>query len=244
MTTPLLQIDGLSAGYGEAPILHNIDLTLVAGQSLALLGKNGMGKTTLIRTLMGLTTQHAGTIQYRATPLNPLASWQRARLGIAWSPQERAIFGPLTVEENLTIVQRPGAWDLVSIYRLMPRLAERKHHTGTQLSGGEQQMLAIARALICNPSLLLLDEPLEGLAPIIANEILQVLQSLVDTSRTSVIIVEQLARQILPMVSEAVILERGKVVYHDSASRLLKDTNSQERWLGLNRKLRPQALPS
>lgn len=238
MTTPLLRIHNLTAGYGEARVLHDVELSIAHGSSLALLGKNGMGKTTLLRTIMGLTTQHAGAIHYQQQPINALASWQRARIGIAWSPQERAIFSSLTVEENLIIVQQPGPWNLPTIYQLMPRLAERKRHTGMQLSGGEQQMLAIARALIRNPLLLLLDEPLEGLAPTIANEILQLLQTLVDRSQISVIIVEQRARQILPIVNEAVILERGKVVYHDSASTLLTDINSQERWLGVSRELR------
>jgi|SRR5690625_10645 len=238
MTTPLLRIHNLTAGYGEARVLHDVELSIAHGSSLALLGKNGMGKTTLLRTIMGLTTQHAGAIHYQQQPINTLASWQRARIGIAWSPQERAIFSSLTVEENLIIVQQPGPWNLPTIYQLMPRLAERKRHTGMQLSGGEQQMLAIARALIRNPLLLLLDEPLEGLAPTIANEILQLLQTLVDRSQISVIIVEQRARQILPIVNEAVILERGKVVYHDSASTLLTDINSQERWLGVSRELR------
>ena len=169
----LLTIERLSAGYGEAVVLNEISLALAEGQSLALLGRNGMGKTTLINSIVGVTRFIGGTIALDGRDITPLRPDQRAHAGIGWVPQERNIFKSLTVEENLTAVARPGRWTLARIYELFPRLHERRRNLGNQLSGGEQQMLAVGRALILNPRVMLLDEPLEGLAPILVEELLR-----------------------------------------------------------------------
>ena len=162
----LLRVEQLRSGYGEAVVVQGIDLTLEQGQSLALLGRNGTGKTTLIDTLVGVTRRHAGRITLAGRPIHTLAAHERASAGVGWVPQERNIFKSLTVEENMSAVARPGPWSVQRVFELFPRLAERRRNLGTQLSGGEQQMLAFGRALVVNPRLLLLDEPLEGLAPV------------------------------------------------------------------------------
>ncbi|MFJ5370833.1 ABC transporter ATP-binding protein, partial [Bosea sp. CER48] len=174
----LLRIDRLCAGYGEAQVLFDIDLTLAEGHSLALLGRNGVGKTTLVNSIIGVTRRRGGRIVLAGRDLTVASPEQRAHAGIGWVPQERNIFKSLTVLENLTAVARPGPWDAERVFRMFPRLAERKANLGNQLSGGEQQMLAIGRALMLNPKLLLLDEPTEGLAPIIVEELLRALKAL------------------------------------------------------------------
>src|SRR3989442_14524567 len=161
MAEPLLQVEGLKSGYGEAVVVQGISLTLAQGESLALLGRNGTGKTTFLNTLVGVTRRHAGRIMLAGNDVTAFAPHRRAEAGIGWVPQERNIFKSLTVEENLTAVARPGAWNVARAYEMFPRLAERRANMGNQLSGGEQQMLAVARALVLNPKLLLLDEPLE-----------------------------------------------------------------------------------
>src|SRR5512140_2595870 len=199
----LLRVENLSAGYGEAVILDGVSLALDAGETLALLGRNGTGKTTLINTLAGATRQHAGSIALGGVELHKLPSHARAAAGIGWVPQERNIFKSLTVQENLTAVARPGPWTPARVYEMFPRLGERTHNLGTHLSGGEQQMLAVGRALVLNPRLLLLDEPLEGLAPIIADELLAALRRVVRDQGVAAIIVEQNARKILAMTQRA-----------------------------------------
>src|SRR5436309_12681560 len=193
----LLSVDGLTAGYGEAVVLNGIGFALPAGESLALLGRNGTGKTTLINTLVGVTRYRAGTIRLNGSDLTSLRADQRAALGIGWVPQERNIFKSLTVAENLTAVARRGPWTPERVYAMFPRLAERKSNFGTQLSGGEQQMLAIGRALVLNPRVLLLDEPLEGLAPVLVDELLRALRTIVRDEGVSAIIVEQHAEKVL-----------------------------------------------
>ena len=187
----LLEVEGLEAGYGDALVLHGVSFTIGEGRSLALLGRNGTGKTTLITTLVGVTRYRAGQIRLRGRSLTPLRPDQRAAAGIGWVPQERNIFKSLTVDENLTAVARPGAWTPARVYTLFPRLAERRGNLGTQLSGGEQQMLAIARALVLNPRLLLLDEPLEGLAPLLAGGTPGALSRIIRDEGLSAIVVEQ-----------------------------------------------------
>ncbi|MBB4952291.1 branched-chain amino acid transport system ATP-binding protein [Agrobacterium vitis] len=217
----LLTINGLIAGYGEAHALHGISLSLESGRSLALLGRNGTGKTTLLNSIIGVTTHHSGTIAFKGHDITRLKPEQRANIGIGWVPQERNIFPSLTVEENLTATARPGSWDLKRVYGMFPRLQERKRNLGNQLSGGEQQMLAIGRALMLNPALLLLDEPLEGLAPIIVDELLQALDNIVKKEGLSTILVEQKARKILPLTDDAIVLDRGMVIYRDTSAALL-----------------------
>ena len=216
----LLHIDNLSAGYGEAVILHDICLSLAQGETLALLGRNGTGKTTLINTIAGAARQHGGCILLGGVTFHTLAAHQRAAAGIGWVPQERDIFKSLTVLENLTAVARPGAWTPERVFALFPRLAERKSNRGNQLSGGEQQMLAVGRALVLNPQLLLLDEPLEGLAPIIVEELLRAIEAITRDEGMSAIIVEQHPQAILAISHQAVVLDQGRVIHSGSASDL------------------------
>ena len=231
----LLQVRHLSAGYGEAVILHDVSLTLGEGETLALLGRNGTGKTTLMNTLAGATRQHAGTIMLSGKPLHTLASYERAAAGIGWVPQERNIFKSLTVHENLTAVARPGAWTPERVYQMFSRLAERKGNLGTQLSGGEQQMLAVGRALVLNPTLLLLDEPLEGLAPIIVQELLAAIRRITRDEGLSAIVVEQHPQAILAISDRAAVLDRGTVVHSGAAADLLEQPELLDRLLGVAR---------
>jgi len=231
----LLRVEGLKSGYGEAVVVQGISLTLEQGQSLALLGRNGTGKTTLLNTLVGVTRRHAGRIALAGQDLTPMAPHLRAAAGIGWVPQERNIFKSLTVEENLTAVARPGPWNVDRVYAMFPRLAERKANMGTQLSGGEQQMLAVARALVLNPRLLLLDEPLEGLAPILVEELLRSIARVVRDEGLSAIIVEQNPRLILGMTEHAIVLDRGSVAHVARSDALARDPETLERLLSVAR---------
>ena len=231
----LLRVENLKAGYGEAVVLHDVSLALGEGQTLALLGRNGTGKTTLINTLAGATRQHGGSIALGGVALHKLPSHERAAAGIGWVPQERNIFKSLTVHENLTAVQRPGPWTPERVYQMFPRLAERKTNLGTQLSGGEQQMLAMGRALVVNPKLLLLDEPLEGLAPIIVNELLRAISRITRSEGLSAIIVEQHPQAILAISDQAIVLDHGTVVHADSAAALRSAPELLDRLLGVAR---------
>jgi branched-chain amino acid transport system ATP-binding protein len=233
MAEPLLRVEGLRAGYGEAVVLEGIDLALPRGESLALLGRNGTGKTTLIDSLVGVTRRHAGRIVLEGRDITALPPFRRAAAGIGWVPQERNIFKSLTVAENLTAVARPGAWDIDRVFGMFPRLRERRGHLGSQLSGGEQQMLAVARALVLNPSLLLLDEPLEGLAPIIVQELLRSIARVVTEQGLSAVIVEQNPRAVLGITQHAVVLDRGRVVHRGPSAALLADAATLDRLLAV-----------
>jgi branched-chain amino acid transport system ATP-binding protein len=228
----LLKVERLTAGYGDAIVLEDVSLSLSKGDSLALLGRNGMGKTTLLSTLMGVTRLRGGSIRFAGQDIATVPAYRRARAGLGWVPQEREIFPSLSVEENLTVVHRPGPWDLKRIYEMFPRLRERRANMGNQLSGGEQQMLAMARALMLNPALLLLDEPLEGLAPLIVQELLGIIRKMVDEGSMAIILVEQHARQILPLTRQALVLERGRAVYAGDSAPLLADRAKLDQWLG------------
>ena len=227
----LLRVRGLRAGYGESVVIDGIDLSLDEGRSLALLGRNGTGKTTLLATLVGVTRYRGGSIDLGGRALTPLRADQRAAAGLGWVPQERNIWKSLSVEENLTAVARAGRWTPSRVFDLFPRLAERRANLGTQLSGGEQQMLAIGRALVLNPRLLLLDEPLEGLAPLIVEELLRVITSLVRDEGMSAIVVEQNPKSVLAITDHAVILERGAVAHSARSSELAADEATLERYL-------------
>ena len=229
----LLAIENLSAGYGEATVLSGVSLSVPQGQALALLGRNGMGKTTLINTIVGATRYRGGRIMLDGKDLTKLRSDQRAGAGVGWVPQERNIFKSLTVEENITAVARPGPWGLDKIYALFPRLKERRRNLGNQLSGGEQQMLAIARALALNPRIMLLDEPLEGLAPILIEELLAALRRIIREEGVSALLVEQNAHKILGVTDRAVILERGLVVHQGDSAALKADRAILETYLGV-----------
>lgn len=229
----LLALQNVWAGYDAATVLEDISFTLDAGSSLALLGRNGMGKSTLIATLMGATRLIKGHVQWHGTDLAQMRPWQRAHVGLGWVPQERDIFPSLTLEENLTVAAQRGHWTLARIYELFPRLKERRRHMGDQLSGGEQQMLAMGRALLLNPQLLLLDEPLEGLAPLIAQEVLETIQTMVNGSSMAVILVERHAQQILPITRDAMILERGRIVHQGPSQLLATSPDLLDKWLGV-----------
>ncbi len=216
----LLRIENLRAGYGRAVVLSNISLTLAPGQALAVLGRNGMGKTTLINSIVGVTQRFGGSIRLDGRDITSLRPDQRAHAGIGWVPQERNIFKSLTVEENLTAVAQPGPWTLAKVYDLFPRLAERRGNFGGQLSGGEQQMLAVGRGLILNPRVILLDEPLEGLAPIVVEELMRALRRVIREEGMAAILVEQNAQKVLSVTDRAVILERGAVVHEGSSAEL------------------------
>jgi branched-chain amino acid transport system ATP-binding protein len=231
----LLKVDSLSAGYGEAVVLQGVSLALDEGETLALLGRNGTGKTTLINTLAGATRQHGGTITLGGVALHKLPPHQRAAAGIGWVPQERNIFKSLTVHENLTAVARPGKWTPDGVYAMFPRLAERKTNLGTQLSGGEQQMLAMGRALVVNPRLLLLDEPLEGLAPIVVEELLRAIRRITREEGLSAIIVEQHPQAILAISDRAIVLDRGTVVHAGTAEALRDAPELLDHLLGVAR---------
>jgi branched-chain amino acid transport system ATP-binding protein len=219
----LLAVESLRAGWGETVVLEDVSLQVPERGSLAVLGRNGVGKSTLLATIMGHTTLHGGSINFSGKNIQKLPIHLRSRAGIGYVPQEREIFPSLTVEENLTVAQRPGRWTLERVYELFPRLAERRSHMGNQISGGEQQMLAIGRALMGNPSLLLMDEPLEGLAPIIVETLLKSLRRLIAEDSLAVILVEQSARIALEMTQDAVVLDRGRIAYSGGSRPLLDD---------------------
>ena len=229
----LLELEGISAGYGEAVVLTDISLKLPEGQALALLGRNGTGKTTLINTIVGLTRRRAGIIRLGGVDVTRMRPDQRAMAGIGWVPQERNIFKSLTVDENITAVATKGPWTLERIFAMFPRLAERRRNMGNQLSGGEQQMLAIGRALALNPRVLLLDEPTEGLAPIIVDELLAALRKIVREEQIAAIIVEQSPRKILPLTDTAIILDRGMIAYQGESAALAGDAVTLANLLGV-----------
>ena len=218
----LLRVDSLIAGYREARVLHGLNFAIGDGRSLALLGRNGVGKTTLIDTLVGVTDRFGGRILIGGVDIAALPPHLRARRGLGWAPQERNIFRSLTVEENLSAVALPGPWTVERVFALFPRLQERRINMGRQLSGGEQQMLAIGRALVLNPRLLLLDEPTEGLAPIIVDELLSALRELAREG-LSMIIVEQKPKKILPFTDHAIVLDRGVIAHEAPSVELLAD---------------------
>jgi len=218
-----LVVRDVRAGYGATVVLEDIDVTLAERGSLAVLGRNGVGKTTLLATIMGHTTFHAGRIEYRGRPIARLPVYERSRLGIGYVPQTRDVFPSLTLEENLGVAARPGPWTLERVYELFPRLAARRRQLGGALSGGEQQMLSIARALVGQPSLLLLDEPLEGLAPIIVDALLDAVSGLIREDALTVVLVEQSAKLALEVTQEVLILNRGRIVHHGPSADLLAD---------------------
>ena len=229
----LLVAEELVAGYGDSIVLEGVSFSLAAGGSLALLGRNGVGKTTLLLTLMGLATLKRGRLWFKGSDITRMPTYLRARAGLGWSPQERLMFPSLTVEQHLKVVARPGPWDLARAYHAFPALAERRRNFGNQLSGGEQQMLAIARALMTNPSLLLLDEPMEGLAPVVVRGVVKVIEELVHSGELAVIIVEQHARIALSLTEQAIVLNRGRVTHRAPSRDLLRDEAALDRLVAI-----------
>jgi branched-chain amino acid transport system ATP-binding protein len=218
-----LTLSGVRAGYGETVVLEDVAFSLAERGSLAVLGRNGVGKTTLLATIMGHTTFHAGSIEFNGRPVSRMPVHQRNRIGIGYVPQAREIFPSLSVVENLSVAARPGRWTAERVFDLFPRLAERRSHMGNQLSGGEQQMLATGRALMGNPSLLLMDEPLEGLAPIIVEALLKALERLIREEALTVVLVEQHAKLALQVTETALVLNRGRIAHHGPSAELLRD---------------------
>ncbi len=237
MAECLLEVQGLTCGYGEAVVLSDVSFSMEAGRSLALLGRNGTGKTTLIDTLVGVTRRHAGRITLGGRAIHELPVHERAGTanwsGLGWVPQERNIFKSLTVAENLSAVARPGPWTEQRVFELFPRLEERRRNLGNQLSGGEQQMLAFGRALVLNPRLLLLDEPLEGLAPIIVEELLRAIRRVAREEGLSSIVVEQHPQMVLGVTDDAIVLDRGGIAYRAASDALLADPTPLDTWLGV-----------
>jgi branched-chain amino acid transport system ATP-binding protein len=232
-TEPLLALYDVRAGYSASVVLEDISFNLPPHGSLAVLGRNGVGKSTLLLTIMGYTQISRGRILWRGTEVTRQPPHRRARGGIGWVAQEREIFPSLTVEENLTVAARPGRWNLPSVYELFPRLAERRRNFGNQLSGGEQQMLAIARALMTNPALLLLDEPLEGLAPVVVEELAAAIGHMAAASANALILVEQHVEFALPLTQNAIVIERGRIVHSAPSAQLLADHTTLDRLVGL-----------
>ncbi len=233
MTAPLLALSDVRAGYGSAIVLDGISLELPERGGLAVLGRNGVGKSTLLLTIMGYTQVGRGRVLWRGEDITQRPPHRRAQAGIGWVAQEREIFSTLTVEENLTVAARDGRWDLPAVYDLFPRIAERRRNFGNQLSGGEQQMLAIARALMTNPALLLLDEPLEGLAPIVVEELAAAIGRMTSEGSNAFILVEQHAEIALSLTQSALLLERGRIVHAGPSAQLLDDHATLDRYIGL-----------
>jgi branched-chain amino acid transport system ATP-binding protein len=233
----LLHLERVSAGYGETVVLENVTITVDAGAVLAVIGRNGVGKTTLLATIMGHTRLHGGAVRFAGADLTGLETHARARAGIGYVPQEREIFPSLTVEENLTVAARPGElrgdWTLARVYDMFPSLANRRRNRGNQLSGGEQQMLAIGRALMGNPRLLLMDEPLEGLAPVIVEQLLTALEHLRETGGFTIVLVEQHTRIALAFAQRTLVLDRGRVVFDGSSRDLAGDPERLTRLIGV-----------
>jgi branched-chain amino acid transport system ATP-binding protein len=232
--TPLLALDGIAAGYGSTIILDALTLRLGDGETCAILGRNGVGKTTLLRTVMGHTTLHRGAIRFAARDLTSLPPHRRARAGIGFVPQEREIFPSLSVEENLTVARRGRQWTTERVFELFPRLAERRRNMGGQLSGGEQQMLSIGRALMGSPRLLLMDEPLEGLAPIIVENLVAAMEKLRAAGGLAILLVEQHTRRAFDFADRAVILDRGRIVHDGPSAPLRQNAERLAALMGLS----------
>ena len=228
-----LYVENLHAGYGDTVVLEGISLDLPPGGTLAVLGRNGVGKTTLLATIMGHTTLHDGTIEFGGAAITKLPPYRRSRLGIGFVPQEREIFRSLTVEENLLVAARPGRWTVSRVYDFFPSLAERRSNRGNALSGGEQQMLSIGRALMGNPTLLLMDEPLEGLAPVIVDAVLKGLDRLKREDDLALLLVEQHARIALEFSERVVVLDRGRIVHAGESAALLRTPETLAQIMGV-----------
>src|SRR5215469_536892 len=229
----LLQLDEVTAGYRDTVVLERVSLAIGANEAWAVLGRNGVGKTTLLMTVMGLTTMRAGHVVFAGGDMTTLDTHRRVQAGIGYVPQEREIFPSLTVEENLRVASRPGEWTRERVYDLFPRLAERRRNYGNQLSGGEQQMLAVGRALVGNPRLLLLDEPFEGLAPVIIDTLIAALTRLRRESNIATILVEQQVEIALEMTEQALVLDKGQVVWRGTSAGLAADRNNLATLVGL-----------
>jgi branched-chain amino acid transport system ATP-binding protein len=232
---PALELDRVSAGYGETVVLEEVSLSLREGESVSLIGRNGVGKTTLLATVMGHTNLHRGTVRLKGRDISRLAVHRRARAGLGYVPQEREIFPSLSLRENLDVAARPGPWTREAVFELFPHLRERQSHGGHHLSGGEQQMLAIGRALMGNPSVVLMDEPSEGLAPVIVEELARAVRRMRERGALTLLLVEQNMRLALELSPRTVVLERGRIVYDGPSSALKDDPAALDRLIGVAR---------
>jgi branched-chain amino acid transport system ATP-binding protein len=233
MSGVALKVEGLVAGYGETVVLDGISFELPPGGTLAVLGRNGVGKSTLMTTLMGITTRHRGTVRLGDQRIEGMPAHLRARRGLGYVPQERELFPSLTVDENLAVSVLPGGWSFEKVYELFPRLKERRRNTGNRLSGGEQQMVAVARALVGGPKVLLLDEPLEGLAPVVIEALFDALIKIRNESGVSMILVEQKANLALSFAKDCIVINRGRIVHRGPSDALKGDHEAQARLLGV-----------
>jgi branched-chain amino acid transport system ATP-binding protein len=231
-----LRLDAVSAGYGDTVVLENLSLAVSPGESLSVIGRNGVGKSTLLATILGHTKMHGGSIALHGNDISRLAIYRRVHAGIGYVPQEREIFPSLSVIENLTVATRPGQWDEAKVLELFPRLGERRDNRGNQLSGGEQQMLAIARALVGNPTVLLMDEPSEGLAPVIVEELARAVKQLAQADGLSLILVEQNTRLALDISPRTLVMDRGRIVYDGASEELRRDHARLEQLIGVAKK--------
>ena len=232
---PALDLNDVSGGYGETVIVENIRLAVKAGETLAIIGRNGVGKTTLLSTIMGHTTLHAGSIRLSGRDISQLPPHRRVAAGLGYVPQEREIFPSLTVRENLDVAAHPGLWTIAEVFALFPRLKERERSWGGQLSGGEQQMLAIGRALVGNPAVILMDEPSEGLAPVIVEELARAIRRLVDAQGLTLVLVEQNTRLALDISARTVVMDRGRITYDGSSEPLKRDREKLDKLIGVRR---------
>jgi branched-chain amino acid transport system ATP-binding protein len=233
MAERALELDNVSAGYGETVVLENIRLALDDSETLSVIGRNGVGKSTLLATIMGHTTLHGGRLSLHGKDISRVMTYRRVGAGLGYVPQEREIFPSLTLQENLEVAERPGAWTIKTVFELFPRLEERAGNMGNQLSGGEQQMLAIGRALIGNPSVLLMDEPSEGLAPVIVEELARAMKRLAAAGGLALILVEQNSRLALDIAPRAVVMDRGHIVYDGASETLRSDQEMLGRLIGV-----------
>jgi branched-chain amino acid transport system ATP-binding protein len=233
MVEPALQLDKVFAGYGETVVLEDIQFSLGVGEAVSIIGRNGVGKSTLLATIMGHTNLHGGRVVLRGKDISQLATYRRVTAGIGYVPQEREIFPSLSLRENLEVAARPGPWNYKTVCELFPRLGERADNRGNQLSGGEQQMLAIGRALIGNPTVLLMDEPSEGLAPVIVEELARAVKRLTEAGGLSMILVEQNTRLALDIARRAVVMDRGRIVYDGASATLRDDPTKLEQLIGV-----------
>jgi branched-chain amino acid transport system ATP-binding protein len=233
MAERVLDLDNVRAGYGETVVLEDIRLALAPSETVSIIGRNGVGKTTLLATIMGHTTLHSGRVSLHGKDISSLATYRRVTAGLGYVPQEREIFPSLTLRENLEVAARPGTWTMETVYELFPRLAERAENRGNQLSGGEQQMLATGRALIGNPSVLLMDEPSEGLAPVIVEELARAVKRLSQSSGLAIILVEQNSRLALDIAPRALVMDRGRIVFDGPSETLRNDPAKLEQFIGV-----------
>ncbi len=229
----ILDVRKLDAGYGAAKVLHGVEFTVSRGEMLVVLGRNGVGKTTLLETICGLTTWQAGEILFKGQNIERLAPYRRNRMGIGWSPQEREVFPSLSVQENLAVVYRGGKWTIDKLYDLFPRLRARRDNYARLLSGGEQQMLAIARALASDPDLLLLDEPVEGLAPLVVQEMVAAINRMRAEAALTIVMVETKHEVALAHSDRCIVLDHGVIVHAAPSAEMLADHALLDRLLGV-----------